>query len=61
MPIEPSSSVPWMPAPSKMPIQRALSGLSGAPPGIDLAGEARPPRREFGTCQAGFTALFWMW
>ena len=33
VPIELSASVPWMPAPSKMPSQRALSGFSGVPPG----------------------------
>ena len=35
------SAVPWMPAPSKIPSQRALSGFSGTPPGITLP--ARSP------------------
>ena len=35
VPIVPyARSMPWMPAPSKMPIHRALSGLFGAPPGM---------------------------
>ena len=59
MPSEAISSVPWMPAPSKIPIQRALIGSSG-PGGIDLAGEARRPRRESGTCQDGFSCLSWI-
>ena len=43
-PIEPSSAVPWMPAPSKMPIQRALIGFP-RPRRDHLAGEiARPGR-----------------
>ena len=37
------SSVPWMPAPSKIPIQRALIGFDG-PGGIVPASEPRPRR-----------------
>ena len=60
MPIEPLASVPWIPAPSKMPIQRALSGFSAVPPGTTVPARS-PAQAEFGTVQAGFTALFWMW
>ena len=43
VPSEPMLSVPWKPTEPLKPIQRALSGLFGAPPGIDGAGElARP-------------------
>src|SRR5689334_10021401 len=59
-PIEPSSDVPWIPAPSKIPIQRALIGLPGSPAGITLPARS-PAQAEFGTCQAGLTALFWTW
>ena len=34
MPSEPTLDVPWKPTEPLKPIQRALSGLSGAPPGI---------------------------
>ena len=60
MPIEPVASVPWMPAPLKMPIQRALSGFSGVPPGTTVPARS-PAQSEFGTCQAGLIALFWTW
>ena len=59
VPSEPMSSVPWMPAPSKMPIQRALSGFSGTPPGTTVPARS-PAQSELGTFQAGSTALFWM-
>ena len=61
-PIEPYSlgSTPWIPAPSKIPSQRALSGLLGAPPGMTLPARL-PVQAECGTLQAGLTALFWMW
>jgi hypothetical protein len=49
-----------MPAPSKMPIQRALSGFSGEPPGTTVPARS-PAQSLLGTFQAGFTALFWMW
>ena len=42
LPSDAVSDVPWMPAPSKMPIQRALIGLSG-PGGIVVAGELAGP------------------
>ena len=60
MPSEPIWSVPWMPAPSKMPIQRALSGFSGVPPGITLPA-SEPAQALLGTLQGTFTPLFWMW
>src|SRR5919202_493010 len=62
-PIVPYSlgSMPWMPAPSKMPSQRALSGFSGEPPGTTLPRSAGATQEEFGMVHAGFTALFWMW
>ena len=59
LPIEPVASVPWMPAPSKMPIQRALIGFDG--PAAPRCPPRSPAQAEFGTCQDGFTALFWMW
>ena len=43
LPIEASSAVPWIPSPPKKPIQRALSGFSGTPPGMTCAGEAARP------------------
>ena len=52
--------MPWMPAPSKIPSQRALSGFSGVPPGTTVPARL-PAQALFGTDQAGFTALFWMW
>ena len=61
VPIELSASVPWMPAPAKMPSQRALSGFSGVPPGMTLPRSSGATQSEFGIVQAGFTALFWMW
>src|SRR3954466_11477846 len=60
VPIDPIASVPWMPAPSKMPIQRALSGLFGGRTGITWPA-SDPAQELFGTLQAGFTALFRMW
>jgi hypothetical protein len=33
VPIEPVASVPWIPAPSKMPSQRDLIGFPGRRPG----------------------------
>ena len=59
MPSEPTWSVPWMPAPSKMPIQRALSGFSGTPPGTTVPARS-PAQALFGTLQGTFTPLFWM-
>src|SRR3954454_4283591 len=61
-PIEPYSdgSMPWMPAPSMIPSQRALSGLAAVPPGTTLPRSAGATQLEFGIVQAGFTALFWM-
>ena len=50
-----------MPAPSKMPIQRALIGFSAVPPGTTLPASLRATQVEFGTCQAGLIALFWTW
>ena len=56
VPMEASSAVPWMPAPSQKPIQRALIGLSGSFPVITLP--ARSPAQALsGTYQAGFAAL----
>ena len=46
--------------PSVMPIQRDLIGLPGSPAGITLPARS-PAQAEFGTCHAGFSALFWMW
>jgi hypothetical protein len=58
VPSEPTSEVPWMPAPPKMPIQRAFSGFSG-PGGITWP--ARSPAQSLcGTCHDGSTCLFWM-
>ena len=57
-PSEPMSVVPWMPAPSKMPIQRALIGSSG-PGGITLPARS-PAQALFGTCQDGFICLSWI-
>ena len=51
--------MPWIPAPAKMPIHRALIGSSG-PGGMTLPA-SEPAQAEFGTCQVGSTALFWMW
>ena len=59
VPIDQLSAVPWIPTPSAMPSQRALSGLFGAPPGITWPC-SEPAQSEFGTCQAGLTALFWI-
>ena len=60
VPIDDSASVPWMPAPAKMPSQRALSGFSGTPPGTTVPARS-PAQSEFGTLHAGSIALFWMW
>ena len=49
------SLVPWMPAPAKMPIQRALIGLSG--PGRMTFPARSPAQSLFGTCQDGFVLL----
>jgi hypothetical protein len=43
-----------------MPIQRAFSGFSAVPPGTIVPARS-PAQSLFGTCQAGSTALFWMW
>ena len=43
LPSEARSAVPWKPTEPLKPIQRALSGLSGAPPGIVCAGEVARP------------------
>ena len=46
-PIDQSSEVPWMPTPSAIPSQRALSGLFGAPPGMTWPWRL-PAHAEFG-------------
>ena len=61
MPIEFTASVPWMPAPAKIPSQRALSGFSGEPPGITLPRSPGATQAELGIVQAGLTALFCTW
>ena len=61
VPIEPTLSVPWMPAPAKIPSQRALSGFSGVPPGTTLPRSLGATQSEFGIVQAGLTALFCTW
>ena len=54
--------MPWMPAPSKMPSQRAFSGFCRRAAGDDLRRLGRSgTQSELGIVQAGFTALFWMW
>ena len=58
-PSEETSSVPWIPAPSKIPIQRALSGSAG-PGGITWPARL-PAQAELGTCQEGSTCLSWAW
>ena len=42
-----------------VPMQRALSGLSG--PGGTTVPARSPAQSESGTFQVGSTALFWMW
>ena len=56
VPIEPVWSVPWMPTPLTMPIQRAFSGFADEPPGTVSLANA-PAHGLFGTLQVGFTAL----
>ena len=41
-----------------MPIQRAFSGFDG--PGGTTVPASEPAQAEFGTLQAGFSALFWI-
>src|SRR5581483_2407354 len=52
---EETSSVPWIPAPLKKPIHRALIGSSG-PGGITCPARL-PAHGESGTCQEGLTCL----
>ena len=55
-PMDASSAVPWMPAPSWKPSQRALMGLSGSFPAMTLP--ARSPAQAFsGTYHAGLAAM----
>ena len=55
VPIDQISSVPWMPAPSKKPSQRALIGSAG--PG-GMTWPARAPAHELsGTCHDGLICL----
>ncbi len=58
-PIESVSSVPWIPAPSQSPIQRAFSGSLG--PGGITCPASEPAQGLFGTLHEGSTTLFWMW
>ena len=55
-PSEAMSSVPWIPWPSKKPIQRALRGLSGSPGGI-VCPASSPAQALLGTCHAGVDLL----
>src|ERR1700710_1189926 len=55
-PIDPDSAVPWMPTPSTMPIQRALSGFAADPPAT-VSLRSAPAHGLSGTDQVGLTAL----
>ena len=50
--------MPWIPAPSKIPIQRALIGFEG-PGGIDCPA-SEPAQSDSGTCQVGFSSFSWI-
>src|SRR4051812_3212053 len=54
-PIDQSSDVPWMPAPSQKPIQRDLIGSSG--PGGMTRPARSPAHALFGTCHDGLICL----
>ena len=55
LPSEPTSLVPWIPAPAKNPIHRAWRGLSG--PGGITSPARSPAQSESGTYQVGLTCL----
>ena len=55
-PIEPSSPVPWMPTPSTIPIQRALSGFAALPPSTVVPASS-PAHGLLGTDQTGLICL----
>ena len=56
VPMDQGCPVPWMPTPPARPIQRALSGLSAAPPAT-LWPASSPAHGELGAVQVGFTCL----
>ena len=51
--------VPWIPTAPLTPIQRALSGLSAAPPATDWPAIS-PAHGEFGAVHVGLTCLLWI-
>jgi hypothetical protein len=59
VPMDQSSPVPWMPTPSVMPIQRALSGLAADPP-TTVVPASSPAQGLLGTDQTGLTCLLAM-
>ena len=59
LPIVHGCPVPWMPTDPATPIQRALSGLSIAPPAT-CCPAISPAHGEFGAVQVGSTCLDWI-
>ena len=58
VPSDPELAVPWKPTDPLKPIQRATSGLFGAPPGI-VSPASDPAHAEFGTFQGGSICIVW--
>ena len=58
-PIDHGWPVPWIPTAPLTPIQRALSGLSAAPPATCWPAIS-PAQGEFGAVQVGLTCLLWI-